>query len=205
MLVTDCTRCGPQGLRAAVATAIDAGVDAVQVRDKNLPAKDLYELALLFRAMTRDRCALLVNDRLDVALAAEADGVHLPESGLPIAAAIRAAPPEFIVGRSVHSAEAAAIAQAEGASYVELGTIFETASKPGLSPAGLALVRSAAATLTLPCIAIGGVDAGNAGAVLAAGASGIAVVSAILQAADVAAAVGALRKALAGAVTPARA
>jgi len=205
MLVTDRTRCGPQGLRAAVATAIDAGVDAVQLREKDLPVQDLYQLALLFRAMTRDRCALLVNDRLDVALAVKADGVHLPESGLPLAVAIRAAPPEFIVGRSVHGAEAAAIAQAEGASYVELGTIFETASKPGLAPAGLDLVRSATANLTVPCIAIGGIDAGNAGAVLAAGASGIAVVSAIQQAADVADAVGALRQALARAVAPARA
>jgi thiamine-phosphate diphosphorylase len=199
MLVTDRRRCGSKGLRACIEAAVRAGVDAVQLREKDLPARELYALALEVRALTSGRCAMIVNERLDVALASGADGVHLPENGLPAAAARELCPPGFLVGCSVHSAEAAASAQAAGASYIELGTIFETASKPGLTPAGLDLVRSATAGLKIPCIAIGGIDSGNAASVLEAGASGVAVVAAILQAADIDGAVRDLRHAL---VTP---
>jgi thiamine-phosphate pyrophosphorylase len=204
MLVTDRRRCGPQGLRAAVADAIEAGVDVVQLREKDLPAGELLELALEFRRMTDGRCTFTVNGNVDVALAVQADGVHLPEDGIAIADVRPVAPPGFLIGRSVHSAKAAARAELERADYVELGTIFETASKPGLAGAGLDLVRAATTTVAAPCIAIGGVDADNAASVLEAGARGIAVVSAILEATDVMAAVTRLRQAL-GRGTPSHA
>jgi len=205
MLVTDRHRCGPAGLSATVAAAVAAGIDALQLREKDLEAEDLYRLAVELRARTAGRCAFIVNGRLDIAMAADADGVHLPERGLPLEAVRRICPPRFLAGRSVHSPEGAAAAQAAGASYIQLGTIFSTDSKPGLEPAGPALVRVACAGLEIPCLAVGGVDAGNAGQVLAAGASGVAVVSAILQAEDVAAAVRTLRRALidSGARSPA--
>jgi thiamine-phosphate diphosphorylase len=196
MLVTDRKRCGPQGLRAAVGAAIDAGIDAVQLREKDLPAVELYDLAIEFRAMTAGRCRLIVNDRLDVALAVNADGVHLPEQGLPTAAVRRLTPAGFLAGRSVHSASAARTAGTDDLDYVELGTIFETASKPGLAGAGLDLIRDATTNLRIPCLAIGGIDTANARSVLDAGATGIAVVSAILKASDVGQAVRTLRASL---------
>lgn len=194
MLVTDRHRCRPAGLLPTVSEAVDAGLDAVQLREKDLETDDLYRLALELRRLTSGRCVFVVNGRLDVALAAGADGVHLPERGLPVQVVRRLCPPDFLVGRSVHSVEAAQEAERDGASYVELGTIYETASKPGLRPAGLDLVHSATANLRVPCLAIGGVDARNASDVLRAGASGVAVVSAILQAEDVGSAVRALRE-----------
>ena len=193
MLVTDRNRCRPSGLIDAIEFAVAAGVDVVQLREKDLDASALYDLALTLRDLTRGRCLLIVNSSLDVALAAGADGVHLPETGLQVAAARLIAPPGFLVGKSVHSLASALQAQQDGASYVQLGTIFTTASKPGLAPSGLALVRAVTASLDIPCLAVGGIDAGNAGEAIEAGAAGIAVVSAILMAADVHLAVEELR------------
>jgi thiamine-phosphate pyrophosphorylase len=199
MLVTDRHRCRPGGLLDAVEAAVAAGVDAVQLREKDLDAAALYDLSVTLRDLTRGRCPLIVNSRLDVALAAGADGVHLPESGLPIAAARRICPRGFLLGRSVHSLAGAMTAEGEGASYIQLGTIFETTSKPGVEPAGLALVRSTASVLSIPCLAVGGIDARNAGEVITAGATGVAVVSAILLADDINVAMQGLRAALAAA------
>jgi thiamine-phosphate pyrophosphorylase len=201
MLITDRERCRPGGLLHAIEAAVAAGVDAVQLREKDVEASAVYDLALVVRDLIRGRCPLIVNSRLDVALAVGADGVHLPEAGFPIAAARALCPPGYLIGKSVHSVAAAVEAQAQGASYVQLGTIFETTSKPGVHPAGLLLVSAAAAKLNIPCIAVGGLNADNAGEVLAAGASGVAVVSAILLADDVEVAVRELRVAMAGAPT----
>lgn len=197
MLVTDRHRCGPYPLLEAVEAAVAAGIDAVQLREKDLESDALYRLALEMRRLIRGRCLLIVNSRLDVALAVEADGVHLPENGLPVEVALRLAPTGFLIGRSVHSINGAWQAESTGASYIQLGTIFETASKPGQEPSGLQLVRSATAGLRIPCLAVGGIDAENAASVITAGAQGVAIVSAILQAQDVAAAVAGIRAAMA--------
>jgi len=196
MLVTDRHRSGPHPLLEAVELAVASGVDAVQLREKDLEAEELYELAIQCRHLTAGLCGLLINSRLDVALAAGADGVHLPERGLPTGAARRLAPAGFVIGRSVHSVSGAREAEAAGADYVQLGTIFETESKVGLEPAGLGLVAATTGAISTPCLAVGGIDARNAGSVIAAGAQGIAVVSAILRADDVVGAVKALRQAL---------
>jgi thiamine-phosphate pyrophosphorylase len=185
----------------AIDAAVAAGIDAVQLREKDLPARDLYTLASELRRITAGRCLLIVNSRLDIALASGADGVHLPEDGLPVEAAVRIAPPNFLVGRSVHSTPGARAAAAAGASYVQVGTLFETESKPGVAPSGADLVRSAVAVAPVPCLGVGGIDESNAAEVIAAGAQGIAVVGAILQARDVGAAVAGLRVAI-GAANP---
>jgi thiamine-phosphate pyrophosphorylase len=197
MLVTDRHRCGPHPLIEAIDLAVAAGVDALQLREKDLEAGELYELALVCRRITAGRCAFVVNGRVDVALATGADGVHLPERGLPIEAVHRIAPAGFLVGRSVHSVSGALEAETQGAGYVQLGTIFDTDSKPGLESAGVELVRKTANAIHIPCLAVGGIDAQNAGTVLAAGAQGVAVVSAILGAEDVTGAVHSIRMALA--------
>ncbi len=194
MLVTDRRLC-PDLLRA-VAQAVAGGVNLVQLREKDLPAGELLALAQALRRATAGRALLLVNDRADVALAAGADGVHLPEGGLPVAAARSLLGPSRLVGRSAHSAEAAARAEAEGADYLVVGPVYPTRSHPGAMPAGPALMARVREAVRLPVLAIGGITPETVAEVLAAGASGVAVISAILGSEDPEAAARALRRAL---------
>ena len=186
-LITDRRLCQTLPLEEAVAQAVEGGANLVQLREKDLPAAALLSLAERLRAVIAGRALFLVNDRLDVALACSADGVHLPEHGLPVAVARRLAGDGFIVGRSVHSVTEAVRARDEGADYVQVGTIFASRSHPDQPPAGLGLLKAVAAVLSLPTgeagipiLAVGGVTAANVGDVLRAGASGAAVISAIL-------------------------
>ncbi|HET8630551.1 MAG TPA: thiamine phosphate synthase [Thermomicrobiales bacterium] len=181
-LVTNRRLCGGRALADVVAEAAAGGLGAVQLREKDLPGGALLaEARALARAL--GPTLLIVNDRADVALAAGAAGVHLPEDGLPVAAVRALAGPATLIGRSVHSVAGARAAEADGADYVVLGTVFATASKPGGEPGGLDLVRAAADAVRIPVIAIGGIDGRNAASVVGAGAYGVAVMSAILQAA----------------------
>jgi thiamine-phosphate pyrophosphorylase len=181
-LVTDRSLCRTLSLEEAVAQAVEGGANLVQLREKDLPAAELLALAGKLRAVTQDRALFLVNDRLDVALACAADGVHLPERGLPVAAARRLAGEAFVVGRSVHSVAEAVRAQEEGADYVQVGTIFASRSHPDQPVAGLGLLEAVAAAVSIPILAVGGITAENVGEAMAAGASGAAVISAILGA-----------------------
>jgi thiamine-phosphate pyrophosphorylase len=189
-LVTDRRRAKGGNLAAAVDAAVRGGVSVVVLREKDLPAGELLCLACQLREVTRDRAALVVNDRVDVALAAGADGVHLGENALPVRAAraVAGTRTPFLVGRSVHSHEGAVRAAAEGADYLLLGTIFPSASHPGEPAAGVSLIRQVAPQVSLPVLAIGGVTASNARECVAAGAAGVAVISALLEAPDVEAA-----------------
>ena len=154
---------------------------------------------MLFRSL------FLVNDRLDLALAAEADGVHLGQDDLPVAVARRLLGPERLIGRSTHGLAQLRQAVAEGCDYVGVGPVHATPTKPGREPAGLDYVRAAAAESPLPFFAIGGIDADNLPEVLAAGATRVAVVRAISAAPDPGAASRALLATLAGAPQPASA
>ncbi len=193
MLVTDRSLCaGADGLVAAVEDAVQGGANAVQLREKNLPSEDLLTLARRLRRATLGRALLLVNGPLGVALTAEADGVHLPE-GSP---AVRRPREGFLVGRSVHSAEAARRAEAEGADYLIAGPVYETTSHADRDPAGLTLIREVTAGVGVPVLAIGGVNADRVEEVVRAGASGVAVISAVLGRTDRRDATGELRRAL---------
>src|SRR5262245_59194787 len=135
-LITDRALVGPERLLGVIADAAANGVTAIHLRERDLAAADLYELARTARHAIAGRALLLVNARLDVALAAGADGVQLGERSLRIRAALavvgaRARGRRFVIGRSVHSAEGAATAEAEGADFVVLGTIFASRSHPG--------------------------------------------------------------------------
>lgn len=165
---------------AAVAAAVEGGVALVQLREKDLPADELLRLALQIRAVTRGRALLVINDRVDVALACDADGVHLPGNGLPTGVARALLGPGKLVGRSAHSVGEAVEAERDGANYVLLGTIFPTSSHPDTPAAGPGLIRAARSAVHLPLIAIGGIDASNVRQVMEAGADGVAVISAIL-------------------------
>ena len=181
-LVTDRRLCHKLSLEEAVAQAVEGGANLVQLREKDLPAAELLALAEKLSAVARGRALFLVNDRLDVALTCAADGVHLPEQGLSVAAARRVAGERFIIGRSVHSVAEAVRAQEEGVDYVQVGTIFASRSHPGQPPAGLSLLEAVAAAVRIPILAVGGITTDNVGEAMAAGASGAAVISAILGA-----------------------
>ena len=183
----------PSRVLDTVRAAVDGGAGAVQVRRKDDDALTLLRLV----ETAREICApagvlLVVDDRLDVAMAAGADAVHLGQSDLPVEA-VRRLWPEGLVGRSTHSRQQALQAQAEGADYLGVGPVYVTPTKPGRPAVGLDLVREVAPLLSVPWVAIGGVDEASCGEVLAAGAPGIAVVRAVSDAADRRAAVSRLR------------
>ena len=188
-------------LEAVVAAALAAGVRLVQYRAKDTGvagAEALNDLQRLEQARRlKTLCAqagalFLVNDRIDIALAVEADGVHLGQGDLPPAIARRLLGPERLIGRSTHGIEELQQAVRDGCDYVGVGPVNATPTKPGREPVGLAYVSEATATSAIPCYAIGGIDAGNLAAVRAAGATRVAVVRAITEAADPAAATAAL-------------
>jgi thiamine-phosphate pyrophosphorylase len=173
-----------------------AGARWVQLRDKASPTRELASRAR--RLVERVRAAggvLIVNDRLDVALAVGADGVHLGQEDLPAAEARRLAP-GLVLGVSTHGLDQARRAQAAGADYVALGSIYPTGSKPSFELVGLETLRLVRPHVRVPLVAIGGITAERVPEVRAAGADGIAVISAIGMAPDPAAAAAAFLAAL---------
>jgi thiamine-phosphate pyrophosphorylase len=177
--VTDRKRCAGRPLEAVVDEAVSGGVNLVQLREKDLPASELYTLAVRLRDVVQHRALFLVNDRVDVALACSADGVQLGERALPIEAARAVAVHRLLIGRSVHSVEAAIAAANEGADLLVAGTVFPSASHPEEQPQGLALIEGIAERAWVPILAIGGITAGNVASVMRGGASGAAVITAI--------------------------
>jgi thiamine-phosphate pyrophosphorylase len=174
---------------ARVRAALDGGVDVLQLRCKELEALPYLRLAERIARLARDAGVLfIVNDRADVALAVGADGVHLGQQDLPVEWARRIVPGR-IVGRSSHEPADAERAIAEAASYFAVGPVWETPTKPGRRAAGLSYVREVAArAIGIPWFAIGGITLDNVNEVLEAGAARIAVVRAVLDARDPAAA-----------------
>ena len=172
--------------RAAVA----GGARIIQLRDKTASSRQLLNDAQAIREITRAAGALfIVNDRLDIALAAEADGVHLGEEDLPIGLARKVAGEKLIIGASAGSVAEAQAAAAAGTDYLGVGCIFPTPSKPDTGPPlGCAIIREIKAAVNLPLIAIGGINATNAKEALQAGADGLAVISAVSNADDMVAA-----------------
>ena len=175
---------------------LQGGADIIQLRKKEMPKGEQYRLACALRDLTRRHQALLiVNDHADLAIAADADGVHLGQEDLEPAVVRRIG--DFanrIIGRSTHSLEQALRAVDEGADYLGVGPVFATPTKPGRPAVGLELVRAVVVTFRLPFVAIGGIDSSNAGAVREAGAPAIAVVRAVYDADDPCEAARALRR-----------
>lgn len=183
MLITDRRACGERRLEDIVVAAVEGGVNIVQIREKDLPSRELYDLASHLVGLVGSRALVLVNERLDVAMAAGADGVQLGGSALPTEA-VRPLSSRLLLGRSVHDVAYAAEAAARGADLLLVGTIFASRSHPSVPPAGPHLLRKVAATVDLPLIGVGGITAANAAQVIGAGASGVAVISEILQGLD---------------------
>ena len=180
-MVTDRTVGDPDSLVERVSAAVAGGVDMVQVREKDLPGGRLAELSGALKSAVGDRAIVLVNERVDVAFTAGASGVHLGEDALGVATARRILGDGCLVGRSVHSLAAAEESEAQGADFLIVGTMYSTRSHPGALPAGPELMRSISRHCRVPLIGIGGIDESNLREVLRAGASGVAVITSILN------------------------
>jgi thiamine-phosphate pyrophosphorylase len=193
-------------LLSKVAAASAVGVDWIQIREKDLKGRDSTSLALEALQRTAKSAAnkaaparILVNDRLDVALSQKAGGVHLGENSLPLAEAKRlvdahGGAPDFLVGVSCHSLEAARAAAAGGADYVFFGPVFATPSKSAFgAPQGLERLAEVCGAVSVPVLAIGGITLSNASSCLSAGASGIAAIRLFQDAPDISSVVRSLR------------
>jgi len=185
-VVTDRSQTKGRPLDAVIAAALQGGAKAIQLREKDLSGRALYDLAQqLLPVVHSHRAALLVNDRIDLALTLPLDGVHLAQSSLPPAEARRLLGTGRLIGVSCHTLEEAIEAQDGGANFVVLGPLFATPSKGVYGPpVGLERLRDVRQHLRLPILGIGGVIAANAPEVIAAGADGVAVISAVMAAND---------------------
>lgn len=178
-----------------LAAVLAGGAKIIQLREKHWDKKDLYELAIEFRKRTRRQHALLIiNDHVDVALAAGADGIHLGQEDLPIGAARKIAP-ELIIGASSHNLSEALKAEQDGADYVNIGPIFPTKTKANtVSFLGPEAIGEIGPQLTVPFTTMGGINPDNINRVLEAGARRIAMITGITRAADIMERVRRLRK-----------
>ena len=170
-----------------VSMAVACGVSVVQYRNKNAKTREMYEEAGRLREICRDTL-FLINDRVDIALAVNADGVHLGQSDMPCEAARRLLGEEKIIGITVHNLAEAVQAESIGADYLGVSPIFQTATKPDAGkPAGISLIEDIRAIVNIPLIAIGGIDHSNAIDVIRAGADGLCAISSVVAKEDVSA------------------
>ena len=195
-VVTDEVVSGGRSHLECAREAVAGGADVVQLREKARSAGEILAIAGAIRAATAGSGTLfVVNDRLDIALAAGADGVHLGQGDLPVAAARRIAPRPFLIGASVGSIDEAVRAERDGADYVAVSPVYPTGSKADAGPGhGLEVVTAVRRAVRIPVIGIGGIGPANAAAVVRAGADGCAVISAVLAEPEMAAAARSLRE-----------
>jgi thiamine-phosphate pyrophosphorylase len=199
-LVTEAGLAGERTTTDVVRDAVAGGVDVVQLREKGACARVRYDLGRNLRALTRDAgVPLIVNDRVDIARAVDADGVHLGDDDLPVEVAREQLGADAVIGRSVSTVEGAEAAEAAGADYLGVGAVYRTGTKdtdPHQTAIGLERVRAIREAVSVPFVGIGGVTGENAADVVAAGADGVAVVSAVVAAEDPTAATVALGEAV---------
>lgn len=181
-LITDRRQVKGGDLIQVLEQALQAGVRAVQLREKDIFSRELYELAFELRKLTnRHGAKLIINDRADVALAVDADGVHLGGDSIPLHRIRRILGPEKLIGVSCHNQVSAITAQENGADFITFGPVFHTPSKAQYGdPVGLEKLETVTSLLEIPVFGLGGIKNDNIPAVLGAGAHGIAMISAIL-------------------------
>lgn len=186
-------------LLKALKTALEAGVGAVQLREKDLPIRSILSLAGEVRALTSEFGArLFINDRVDAAVAVDADGVHLGREGMPPHAAKKIVGGRMLIGVSTHSLAEAVEAETDGADFITFGPVFATPSKMKYGPPkGLNALAEVKRLVSIPVFGLGGISARNIRAVLDAGADGVGMISAILSAEDIRSAVEEIKQALA--------
>jgi thiamine-phosphate pyrophosphorylase len=174
-------------LVAAVRLALEGGVRSVQLREKDLPVRELLALSQEMRTLTNEFGArLFINDRVDVAVAVNADGVHLGHTSMPVEAVRRVVGNNMLIGVSTHNMEEAKAAEAGGADFITFGPIFETPSKSRFgNPVGLKILNKLKYEVNIPFYPLGGIKSGNIMQFINSGASGVAMISAILAAEDI--------------------
>jgi len=174
-------------LPQAIRLALEGGVRAVQLREKDLPVRDLLSLAQELRSITKEFGArLFINDRIDIASAVNADGIHLGQQSMPVEAARRIVGRDMLMGVSTHNPAEAKAAEMGGADFITFGPIYETPSKAKYGiPVGVKSLKNVKCDISIPIFAIGGIKSGNLRLVLGAGAKGVAVISAILASGDI--------------------
>lgn len=183
--ITD-SRLSSAGIIKDVSAAIRAGVKIVQYREKDKSSRQMYEEALLLRRLCK-RITFIINDRVDIALAVGADGVHLGQEDLPCELARRILGKDKIIGVTAHNLKEALVAQKEGANYLGVSPIFGTRTKLDAGkPQGIKLITRIKKEVNLPLVAIGGINLLNAHEVIAAGADSLSAISAVLKCPDVA-------------------
>lgn len=184
-LVTDRNLCKFGALDECIRQACRSGIRAVQLREKDLAGRELYRLAKRLKSITVNFGArLFINDRLDVAMAIGADGIHCPEKGLP-PEVVRQYAPELKIGVSVHSPDAARKAEKSGADFLLFGPVYSTRTKPGAEPRGVTALNNIAGQCRIPVFAIGGITPGRVRKCQNAGAWGVAGISSILSADEI--------------------
>ncbi|PIE59659.1 MAG: thiamine phosphate synthase [Desulfobulbus propionicus] len=182
-LVTDRELSRGRSLYEIVLEAIEGGVTCVQLREKHCSTREFLEQAHTLRPLLeKHQIPLIINDRIDIALAVNADGIHLGQKDMPLHLA-RTIAPEMIIGISAENTDDAIMAEREGADYIGISPVFATPTKTDTStPLGLEGIAAIRKKVSLPIVGIGGINADNASQVIKAGADGIAVVSAIVSA-----------------------
>lgn len=181
-LITDRKQIPAGKIEDAVEEALKGGVSAVQLREKDLSIRELLNLAYRMRDLTLKHDAqLFINDRIDIAIAVGADGVHLGGTSMPAYAARKAGGSKLLIGVSTHSMKEAESAEQDGADFITLGPVFETHSKMQYgSPIGTELLQTVSKTAKIPVYALGGITLSRVSEVIQSGAHGIALISAIL-------------------------
>lgn len=169
-------------LYLAIETALQAGVKYIQLREKRLPTRKILDMAYWMKELTRQYGAkLLINDRVDIALAVGADGIHLGQKSLPVQAVRKITGDKFLIGVSTHGIKEALEAEKGGADFITLGPIYNTPSKLRYSnPIGIDVLKQVVSKISIPALAIGGIKTDRVKEVLDAGADGIALISGIL-------------------------
>lgn len=186
-LVTDRRFLRGRSLVDEVLKAVKGGVTIVQLREKEAGSREFYQLALSMKAALQESgVPLIINDRLDVAMAVDADGIHIGQEDLPLSEVVRLWGKDKIIGLSINSLEEAREGEKDGASYLALSPVYATATKADApNPTGLNLLREVKSRVSIPVLAIGGIDANNLVAVRDSGADGAAVVSCLMDAPDI--------------------
>jgi thiamine-phosphate pyrophosphorylase len=186
-LVTDRSLLGNRSLGEAVKEAIEGGTSFIQLREKDIPTRDFYNMALEVKKITDYyKVPLVINDRIDIAQAIDADGVHLGQSDMPLNIARQILGNNKLIGISVENVNEAREAEKNGADYVGVGTVFYTGTKKDINiPIGLEGLRDVCKSINIPKVAIGGINKDNLSGILSTGVDGIAVVSAILGEKDI--------------------
>ncbi len=195
-LVTDRRLMSSQTIEESVGAAVAGGVSVVQLREKDCTSREFYELAVRVKKITAPKnVPLIINDRIDICLAADADGVHLGQKDVPCAEARRILGADKLIGVSAALLEEACQAQADGADYLGVGAVFPTETKSDTRPVTVEIIREIRKAVTIPFVVIGGVNEENIGKLYGLGINGAAVVSAVASRNDVSAAARIMRSA----------